>query len=427
VTSGDTLSTIRADRAGQRHRPQLADAFPLLGVVIFAMAVVAYGGVWIWPPNTVSPDQITDKLYEDFRLLVWAVISVGMYAVFLAGDIRHTMRVIAPYAPFVAVAIVSALASDSPKIGLWFCAQWLVMAIAASMAGRLAPRGWLQNAGNATFGAVVIGSLLLALLWPSLGMEQEYAGRFLRGMFDQKNETGWFAALAVVWLSVFGSGKSKWLGRGLALAALVLLLVSRSKTPLAMLLGGATYYVLLRAIQGAKMSNSMKMFLTTALTTGEILLIWALAPILIDLAGKDPTLSGRTTIWSLYLSYLQGSYVLGRGPGFLSWGSNATQVIATYMPTNSVVYGIHSMYLSLFGEIGASGLALYLGALLYVALIAPLRRSDKATTCAAIFAVMILGDGITETRDTLLPSLGTFLLLVARSSGLSSQPAQTST
>jgi len=74
----------------------------------------------------------------------------------------------------------------------------------------------------------------------------------------------------------------------------------------------------------------------------------------------------------------------------------------------------HSLYIGLASETGLVGVACFVAAHAWLALVAPFRRLSPWSRTAGALSVAILLAGITEMRDGFLPGTATLLLIVAR-------------
>jgi len=180
-----------------------------------------------------------------------------------------------------------------------------------------------------------------------------------------------------------------------------------------MLAGGMGYYVLLSALKRAAFTPGLRMLVAGLAIAATAIGFEAILPMVLKLVGRDPTLTGRTELWGLYWRFMQHSIVLGRGPGAFAAGSQLNFSIAPYVQ-NDFVVSVHNLYLNMFGETGLLGLSLYVLAFLYIAVVAPFRDPSVESTTAAVLGLMILGSGLSEARDTLVPGLASFLVFTLR-------------
>lgn len=419
------MSSATARRARQSPAPGSPAAAAILGAVLFAMGLVEWGSAWFFPVDGRNYLTITRPFGSEYRILLWAVVSLAAVALVMSGRLRVAFRGFAPYAAFLAVAVTAAVFGDQNGNSAWYVAQWVVMVTAGLAAGALAPAAELRRAGLLVFAGVLLGSLLLYLLLPSIGsMQSGGRGGLLRGLFPGKQFAGWFAALACIWAILYRDGRLGVVRIALLALALVVLARAQSAGAVAVLAAGLGYWVFVRMLAGLRLPVAAKATVSLAALAAAGLAVQVALPLILQVLGRDPTLTGRTELWGVYWRFMGGSPLIGRGPGAFAPGSPLNFSISPYLDKDQVVT-LHNTYLALFGDTGLLGVAAYAAGLLFIAVVAPFRRPGAETTTAAVLAVMILGAGFSEARDTLAPSVATFMILALRSRSLVEAPART--
>jgi len=165
----------------------------------------------------------------------------------------------------------------------------------------------LAEVVGATFVVLIVGSFVAALAVPSIGVMTELFPGAWRGLWMEKNGLGGLMALGFCLLSaaaLLNPGRAKfwWPFAGLAL---VLVLMSTSKTSLASLMvgGAALVFVLI-----ARRSPAAGAAVTWTGVTGVVLLggfVLVASDVFFALLGKDATLTGRTEIWSAAMRQIE--------------------------------------------------------------------------------------------------------------------------
>ena len=409
------------------HPSRLADTQVtpkgLLGSLLMAMGMIEWGSAWFFPVDGRNYFTITRPFGSEYRVMLWGVVVVSALAMLAGGRLIASIKGFAPYAAFLAIALAASILGDQTSNSAWYVAQWLVMVIAGLAAGALTPPALLRRTGLFVFAAVLAGSLLLYLAVPSIGsMQSGGRGGLLRGLFPGKQFAGWFAALACVWCVSLRVSRLDPLRLGLLALALVVLVRAQSAGAVVVLAGGLGYYCLLRVLQRLPILVWARVAISAAALASVALATQVGLPALLAVLGRDPTLTGRTELWAIYWKFMQNSQLIGRGPGAFAAGSTLNFSIAPHLDKDYVV-SVHNTYLALFGDTGLLGVAVYVCAILYIAVIAPFRRPGPETTTGAVFAMMILAAGFTEARDTLVPSIATFLILALRGEAFSASSA----
>ncbi len=167
-------------------------------------------------------------------------------------------------------------------------------------------------------GLLALASIVVAIAMPEVGVhaDGDHAGAW-RGVFVHKNFTGRVMILATVAMLAawFTPGVSRLLLAILLLATLLVLVASTSKTAYlsAVALLGACLAV--RMVRGRPLRSALAtLALLAVIWLGGVLLSATYEQILLAL-GRDPTLTGRTELWSFVMSQisLDGRWLTGFG------------------------------------------------------------------------------------------------------------------
>lgn len=277
------------------------------------------------------------------------------------------------------------------------------------------------------FSGLVVLSTIMALVFPSLGVDHAVHAGAWKGIWWQKNTLGammaWgtlsFCAAAMV------DRKRAMLWAGFALWATALVLLSTSKTALlAWMIGPAGLVGIVLCRQGFGFATLMIFLLVTlSSTVGLILLI---APVeALQALGRDATLTGRTDIWAVLVN--QALEAPWTGFGYKAyWVAEDGPVFWVRKATGWDVPTAHNGWIELALAIGFPGVVAM--AVLYVRTLARafggLFRGPHAYWSIA-FIVMIGIVSISESNLMQQNSLG-WVLFVATSAKLAAgknQPA----
>ncbi len=205
-------------------------------------------------------------------------------------------------------------------------------------------------------------SFLLGLAWPSHGRMPDIFPGAWRGLYFDKNGLGDAMALGfMVFLAAAALRRERrrlWLG--FAGLALLLVLLSTSKTSLvSLMIGAAAFGAVGLARRGPVMA--------VVVTFGAVVAIAAIASLILfdadavlGLLGKDATLTGRTKIWSVVLEQIHTRPWTGFGYGAVwtddsGWGPLAWIVKeAGFRPHHA-----HTRWLEPWSGLGYVGLAVW--------------------------------------------------------------------
>jgi exopolysaccharide production protein ExoQ len=168
---------------------------------------------------------------------------------------------------------------------------------------------WAQLAEvvGATFIVLIVASFVVCLAVPSIGIMTELFPGAWRGLWMEKNALGGLMALGFCLLSAAAllnpqRARLWWPFAGLAL---VLVLMSTSKTSLASLMVGVAA---LAFVQIARRGPAAGAAITWTGVTGVVLLggfVLVASDVFFALLGKDATLTGRTEIWSAAMRQIE--------------------------------------------------------------------------------------------------------------------------
>lgn len=204
----------------------------------------------------------------------------------------------------------------------------------------------------------------------AMGDEAAHAGEW-RGLYFHKNDFGRMMAFCVALLGVaiVTAPRLRWLTLPAALAAL--LGVAGSGSGQAAFLSALMPLLLLFVVAlGRASARGRAMMVVFAVPFAVLMaMLWQmLFATVLELLGKDPTLTGRTEIWAGVLAALRGNFALGGGFG-AGWDIVGDRL---YALTAISVGHAHNGYLDLMTDLGALGLGLVLALMLWL-LIAGLR------------------------------------------------------
>ena len=220
----------------------------------------------------------------------------------------------------LALAVCSALWSGSPVITLQMCIQvGLCTLFACYLSARCTTERLMQLLIFMGVAAALL-SILFALVLPTYGIFQGYAGGAWQGICDHKNTLG--ISMAFLLSPVFFT-KAYSRGRKLIYSALLLFLVYKcqSRGAWAYTAGMLLFVAWLSLVRRLR-DRELKLVILLSVTGGIAIAALGIGfwPVLAAYLGKDPTMTGRTEIypeiWRSILKHPIWGYGFG---GF--WGS----------------------------------------------------------------------------------------------------------
>jgi O-antigen ligase len=220
-----------------------------------------------------------------------------------------------------------------------------------------------------TAAIVLIGSLIVAVVMPTLGLD--YDGR-LRGVFAHKNALGGYAALSfLVLVSVLLETKyrSKMVAINdglLAVICIACMAFAQSAAVIPVLMVALPLLLVGRIIRigdfGVLALVPIVIIIASVALAAAIYNSAAIAAIL----GKDPDISGRTLVWDFAVRMLLEHPWLGYGYEAF-WVGEGSPGAVFWRLTHLGVPHAHNGYLQLTLDLGSIGLALFLIALIVAA------------------------------------------------------------
>lgn len=298
-------------------------------------------------------------------------LSLGIYglAALLLVPCRAEMARLLRESPLlvslIALAIVSAAWSVLPAVtARRGVALALTFVFALYLACRIPPSALLRVLGVVMF-LLAAGSLVIGLVDPAVGRHSDglRAGAW-RGLVHHKNALGGLMALAVLvfWFLRRDGAAWRWLaplGMGLALLMLAL---SESRTAWFTLAASVAVLPLARLLTSRGLSRRLRAASFGLAAVGGAMLVLAMVEPLLQLAGRDLTLTGRTSLWHLAIQAGSENPWLGAGYRAFWTEASAGSVYRGLEHWGGAMGNGHSSFLDLWLELGFLGLALFVAA-----------------------------------------------------------------
>ena len=185
-----------------------------------------------------------------------------------------------------------------------------------------------------------------------------------RGLYAQKNTAGAVCVMTAILFLFSRNGRNNWIGWLVAAAATGFLVMTRSKTSLALfpvaLLAGGLYRLSWRDALGRAIFLCGALLVLTGAAAAAVLNWDAISRILSDPAG----LTGRAEIWQAILAYMRDHPLLGAGFGTIAH-TGALSPLHNYTSARWVeaIADSHNGYLQILIATGGIGLALALASM----------------------------------------------------------------
>lgn len=255
----------------------------------------------------------------------------------------------------IGIAVASVLWSFDPKMTLIRC----VALIGTSLFGLyIATRYTFKEQMSIfawTFGLVIVFSFATALILPKYGiMGGIHAGAW-RGIYNHKNVLGKMMVLSSFIFLVQDVNRKKRLLNSLGLGASIILLVcAKSSSAISGFVILLAIFVVLKTLRWRYEVMIPALLAILMVGVSGLLLVTQNMDVLFTAAGKDPTLTGRTDLWSWVLDSIWKHPWLGYGYGAFWQESNSEAVLVRYAAGWDVP-NAHNGLLDLWVDLGILG------------------------------------------------------------------------
>lgn len=215
---------------------------------------------------------------------------------------------------------------------------------------------------STTLAIVIVSSVGACLLFPKYGIYAESAldEPSWQGVFSGKNMLGKFAILAalILFLYLLREKRRMAAGAGIVLVFLVILL-TRSKTPLVYFVAGILAFPFVRAF--LRNPGMKKKIATIALLVFSGLAAWTYYnwENFTYALGKDPELTGRVGLWALSMTWIADRPFVGHG--YDAFWSDYYGPAADFRAASGwlVATHAHNGFINLWLDLGAIGVLIF--------------------------------------------------------------------
>ena len=265
---------------------------------------------------------------------LWLLLGVVCFSYFWSINPDQTMR-------FAIYAI------GTTAFGLYLATRY-------TLSEQLVLLGW-------TYGLLLILSILFAIAIPKYGlMAGVHEGAF-RGVFTHKNQFGAFMAPGgvIFLLNAFKEEKYGWVYWILLILSCATMVWSKSTTALGTFLVMMVLCIIYRIFRWRYEVMVSAILAVTIISFAGLILLFGLgSDSLLDLVGKDVTLSGRTDIWSYVWDQIQLRPWFGYGLAAFWNGYDGPSGYVQLAMRIAVIYA-HNGFLDIWLSLGFVGLAVF--------------------------------------------------------------------
>jgi exopolysaccharide production protein ExoQ len=358
--------------------PPRLERIALASIAYFALAILVFVGFQPFiPPASGTPLAAAnaaqgDLLHQIFYLVVFATVLLGAAQRRGFGAVRAVPLLFGLLQLWCVLSALWAM-----QHGISFRRAVLEVIITTSVllsADTIGPERAFRYLRILLAVVLAVNWLSIPLIHTAVHLPGELDPGLIgdwRGLYGQKNAAGAVCALTAILFLFSHNGKYNWIGWLVSLFAVGFLVMTRSKTSLALLpvavAAGLAYRAAWRDGLSRAIFAVLAALLIAVVAAASVLYADAISHIL-----EDPTeFTGRAEIWQAYLAFVQDHPWLGAGYGMLS---NTGGISPMHNYVNSAwveaIGDSHDGYLQVLVMLGGVGFTLAILSLL----IGPLAR-----------------------------------------------------
>jgi O-antigen ligase len=256
-----------------------------------------------------------------------------------------------------------------------------------------------------TFLFLAAGGLLAAIVYPKMGVQHDINAGDWRGLWYEKNQMGAmmvYGALAAMAAILAGSPKRKQMIATILICA-VMIVMSKSKTSLVALMLGLGASMMLAIMRRGPATAVIIIWLGVTVLVTAAMVMWIAPELAFKALGKDPSLTGRTEIWTSLLKQSAKQPLTGYGYAVF-WREQSVPAQWIRKETGWNVPTAHNGWLDILAQLGWIGVglcALVLGGALLVSLFRFHKVQDGywATLFLAIFLMTTFSESFILERN----------------------------
>lgn len=339
----------------------LRDGFTLFGVLFYIQVISFFLGLG----GVTSFDDIDKDLAGNVTNQVCGLITLVVPLFFFIRNKVFLSKSFYRSNFFLLVFMLCVLASISwshdPMLSL---KRFIAMISVVFFAGFIAYNYSLEKIAfmlGCAIGVAALLGLILALLMPSVafisgGIRE---GAF-RGIFSEKNAGARLNAIAILLLLPMIRQRNRW-ALFCSFFSFIAILLAQSATSVALIVSGTVSYWYFLTLIRLHINRSQWLFFgSTLLFLLVCLFLYNHFALLLEMAGRDPSLTDRTMIWELLGPFVDRQWLNGYGFGAFWASPDADAFINRW----GYIGNAHSGYMETLlngGVIQLTALALLLG------------------------------------------------------------------
>ena len=219
-------------------------------------------------------------------------------------------------------------------------------------------------------GIEMILSFTVGLALPSYAFSSEVSlHSALRGIFSHKQTLGRFTSFAasIFLITAFDKKSNRWFALAGLCLAVILLLLSQSKTGFVAFVLLLVLMPLYRIVKQKRAKALSMVVMLLLFSTVSVIILLNLETIVVDVLGKNLEFDGRTPIWTLAIEKGMERPFFGYGYNAF-WTSEASDYVirntwiglSEDVANHTVTFHAHNSFIDIFLELGLLGLMIFL-------------------------------------------------------------------
>jgi O-antigen ligase len=377
-------------------------AFERLEKIFAVVAVIAFAGAIL--PSTTAEGQGSAEGNRFSVLVQLAVFPILTFLVLVHGKrILNAIRSVPWIAVLCALAAVSSFWSSDPL----FTFRRSIILVAFTLLGIYLGSNFEWDEQIQIFGwalvYMVVASYLVIVLLPDYGISHDLHNGAWKGVFSHKNSLGRVVGFGIIFLLAARPRLGPTLVRVLLIAATALLLVfSQSSTAFLAVAGCVLAYP---AVYVLRVRNRRTLPLWSVLLVPvlvAVILVGANYGAIASALGKDPTLTGRTSLWTAVVGAIKQRPMLGYGYAVF-WGKPGAETLKVARDSQFGAMPVHAHdgYLDVALDLGLVGFLIVIygiGKMTWRAIEVVRDPSIRAATWPLMFIVYFVLFNLTESN-----------------------------
>ena len=280
-----------------------------------------------------------------------------------------------------------------------------------------------------SFMILAVGSLALVVAIPRFGIDHAANAGDWRGLWIEKNTLALFMVPGglVALCAALQSPRRWWLWAGMLALCVLLLVMSKGKTALLCFVIAMGVAAVIWLMRRGLVIGVMTFWATVTAASVIGFILWQAPGLLLTAVGKDPTLTGRTEIWSSVLAQVAKHPLTGFGFAAF-WGKDSIPAMIIRAQTHWTVPTAHNGWIDLLVQVGWVGVGLF-AVVFVIAIVATVLRTIRTReyfglVFLIIFGVFSLTESFLEEHNSLFWAL--FVTVLTHALGPTPEPQRRS-